>query len=252
MIEKEYNDTPEDEVAEENAEAEYERLTSTKIDEIDFILEAVDSNYHSYKKQIPDLKGLEDFLQTLPRDEVAQIRKYAVENGIYGNVPLEQMLIMQYGAVFQVRTINTLHDAFKDMIGKAVSESMHKLRTDFGTHIERVIREQNELAKNLFEHEATLQKRADARFVEKEILYERHRNIVNDRYRNEIQTDINKMKQDIAKQIKGAAKLAYAETREELGDNKQFSSKELLAYVAVAFSIGIILVPFITKLLGLR
>lgn len=162
------------------------RIEESLEENVNVILESVDTNYKRFINNLPDYKGLEDFLNTLPKSVANDIRKYAVENHIYGNQPLEQMLIMQYGAVIQAKSINQLNTQLEDIMERTAMKFLYKLNVDVESQIERIHGVQNDVVEHLRNMESSFEYAEEKRKLEMDNIliqaeqeYEKRKKLIN-------------------------------------------------------------------------
>lgn len=277
-LEKAFSKDPEQEKAPIEIEAEPEEIEEPKAEEtpeevineqskaadIEDVLAASRKNYAEYAKNFPNYKGLEDFLSSLPAEWVRDIRKYAVENEIYGNQPLEQMLIHQFGVLLQVRDVKRVSESFewqmKRVLDRKLSE-MEKIleakKEEMTKALEAKVADMNSKEKEWAEMAANVGKSIEGVENKYEVYkmkelnkiketLEEEKKVLLSTLRNDLLNGIKRDVNSISKNVKEGSTAAFKEMREEA---KAFNTMKLFFVVLAGNAITAAVTIFLMKLL---
>ncbi|MCW5156312.1 hypothetical protein [Burkholderia cenocepacia] len=97
----------------QTGELNYQEPSTVAINAEDDIKSTIEE---MYKIQASHMGSFEDYLDTLTREEADQLRKYAIEKGIYNNTVLEQKLMLQHAKVPQAELLIRLEDQLEQRL----------------------------------------------------------------------------------------------------------------------------------------
>ena len=204
----EYPSAELDELTDIHDKNRIEAEDNIKRNEISEIMRFTEKNYQDYIKHTPNFNGLEDFLKSLPSEQVSDIRHYAQDNHIYGNMPLEQMLIMQYGVCMQVRDWNKMAKQWESMLEKSVSKATFNIDSKFNDNIKQLEGVSIKIAKKLVDLGNTIETDKKEKFSRSDEQFQKDKEELGLRLRNEIldpiKKDVSSMKDIVHKGAKEA------------------------------------------------
>lgn len=101
-------------------------LSKDKI--ISDIVDRAKQSHSQYIQSVPNWRSFEEFLRSFPESEIDAIRQHFIDRGVYGNVPLEELVMTQFGIVTQSRMLDQATDRSIERIRAAVFDGLLELR----------------------------------------------------------------------------------------------------------------------------
>lgn len=117
----------------------------TKSDIVSDIMRGFKESRESYINEVPIWTDVEDFLESLSVEEARNIRKQLKSASIYGNAPLEQMFILQYGVIMRARS-------YSDMMERIDSHYHTRLSKTLGEELDARMDEHTKKLEKLYTH----------------------------------------------------------------------------------------------------
>lgn len=116
-----------------------EMIPETKEDVVSDIIKDMQESRSAYIEQVPKWSDIEDFLDSLTVEEASNIRKQLKSRSIYGNAPLEQLFMLQYGVLMRARSYADMMERIDNHYHTRLSKTLGvELDTRMEQHIKKL------------------------------------------------------------------------------------------------------------------